>query len=95
MVVATPFEVVLAQEAVGRMCPDTVHVLSRLSMGPSQVLAELGSDHLKEKYLKQVAAGECIMPVVIPELQAGLDAGAMEMIALIKGDKVIIDNQKS
>lgn len=67
-VVATPFEVVLAQEAVGRMCPDTVHVLSRLSMGPSQVLAELGSDHLKEKYLKRVAAGECIMPVVIPEL---------------------------
>lgn len=30
----SPIEVLLAQEAVGRVCPDTAHVLSRSSMGP-------------------------------------------------------------
>jgi alkylation response protein AidB-like acyl-CoA dehydrogenase len=91
----TPLEVILAQEAVGRICPDTAHILSRSSMGPPRVIAELGSDYLKEKYLPQVTGGECIMSVAISEPQAGSDAGAMETTGSIEGDEVVLDGQKA
>jgi len=52
------FEVVLAQEAVGRVCPDTAHVLSRSSMGAPRVIAELGNDYLKERYLERTVEGD-------------------------------------
>lgn len=91
----SPFEVVLAQEAVGRVCPDTAHVLSRSSMGPPRVIAELGSDHLKERYLDRVTAGDCIMSVAISEPQAGTDAGAMTTTAERRDGSVVLNGQKS
>jgi alkylation response protein AidB-like acyl-CoA dehydrogenase len=91
----TPLEVVLAQEAVGRVCPDTAHILSRSSMGPPRVISELGNDHLKERYLERVATGDCIMSVAISEPQAGSDAGAMQTSATRAGDEVVLNGQKT
>lgn len=91
----SPFEVVLAQEAVGRVCPDTAHVLSRSSMGPPRVIAELGSEYLKDRYLERVVAGDCIMSVAISEPQAGSDANAMTTSAEKRDGEVVIDGQKS
>jgi alkylation response protein AidB-like acyl-CoA dehydrogenase len=91
----TPLEVVLAQEAVGRVCPDTAHVLSRSSMGPPRVIAELGNDHLKERYLERVTDGDCIMSVAISEPQAGSDASAMSTSAIREGDEVVLNGQKT
>lgn len=91
----SPFEVVLAQEAVGRVCPDTAHILSRSSMGPPRVIAELGNDHLKEKYLTRVTDGECVMSVAISEPQAGSDAGAMQTTAEKRDGEVVLNGQKA
>lgn len=91
----SPFEVVLAQEAVGRICPDTAHVLSRSSMGPPRVIAELGTDYLKDRYLARVTEGDCIMSVAISEPQAGSDAGAMTTTAETQNGMVTINGQKS
>jgi alkylation response protein AidB-like acyl-CoA dehydrogenase len=90
----TVVEVLLAQEAVGRVCPDTAHILSRSSMGAPRAIATLGSDYLKEKYLRDVCAGDMIMSVAISEPEAGSDAGAMTTAADVEDGTVTIDGQK-
>ena len=88
-------EVLLAQEAVGRVCPDTAHVLSRSSMGPPRAIATLGNDHLREKYLPDVCRGEMVMSVAISEPEAGSDAAAMTTSAEPTGDAIVLDGQKT
>ncbi len=88
------FEVLLATEAVGRICPDTAHVLSRSSMGSPRAIASLGSERLKEKYLPDVTAGNSLITVAISESEAGSDAGAMETSARRDGDEIVIDGDK-
>lgn len=87
-------EVLLATEAVGRICPDTAHVLSRSSMGPPRVIAELGSDYLKEKYLPGVCSGDQILSVAISESQAGSDAGRMQTSVTRDSGNLVINGSK-
>ncbi len=91
----SPLEVLLAQEAVGRVCPDTAHVLSRSSMGPPRVIAALGSDYLKERYLPGVPSGETVMTIAISEPEAGSDAGNMGTTARRDGDRIVLDGRKA
>ncbi len=90
----TPVEVLLAAEAVGRVCPDTAHVLSRSSMGPPRAVAELGSEELKARYLPGVAAGETVFAIAISEAGAGSDAAAMTTTAERDGDEYVINGEK-
>lgn len=87
-------EVLLAAEAIGRVCPDTAHILSRSSMGPPRVISELGSEFLREKYLPDVCSGDAILSVAISESQAGSDAGAMRTTVEYDGDDLVINGSK-
>ena len=91
----TPVEALLAVEAVGRICPDTAHVLSRSSLGPPRVIASLGSEYLKETYLPDVCSGDRIFSVAISEPNAGTDATKMRTSARKDGDEIVINGQKS
>lgn len=90
----SPVEVLVAQEAIGRVCPDTAHILSRSSMGPPRVIAELGSEYLKEKYLPDVCAGETILSIAISEPEAGSDAGNMQTNIEYDGDELVLNGSK-
>lgn len=87
-------EVILAQEAIGRVCPDTAHIVSRSSMGAPRAIAELGSEYLKEKYLPQVCSGDLIMSVAVSESEAGSDASAMETRAEVEDGSVVLNGKK-
>lgn len=87
-------EVLVAQETIGRICPDTAHVLSRSSMGPPRVIAELGSEFLKERYLPEVCSGDTVMAVAISETEAGSDAGNMGTTAERTDGSVVINGSK-
>ncbi|UHQ98840.1 acyl-CoA dehydrogenase family protein (plasmid) [Natrinema zhouii] len=87
-------EVLIAQEAVGRVCPDTAHILSRSSMGPPRAIAELGSEYLKEKYLSAVCDGNSIISVAISEAEAGSDASNMQTSVERDGDELILNGSK-
>lgn len=87
-------EVLLAQEAVGRVCPDTAHILSRSSMGAPRAIGELGSEYLKERYLPRVCSGDLVMSVAISEAEAGSDASAMTTTAESDGDTVVLNGRK-
>jgi alkylation response protein AidB-like acyl-CoA dehydrogenase len=87
-------EVLLVQEAVGRVCPDTAHILFRSLMGAPRAIGALGSDSLKERFLPPVCAGDLVMSVAISESEAGSDAGAMTTSATVDGDTVTINGRK-
>ena len=87
-------EVLLATEAVGRICPDTAHVLSRSSMGTPRAIASLGSDYLRERYLPGVCAGDTVMTIAISEEGAGSDAAAMQTTATYDDDEIVINGHK-
>jgi alkylation response protein AidB-like acyl-CoA dehydrogenase len=87
-------EVIVAQEAVGRVCPDTAHILSRSSMGPPRVIAELGSEYLKEKYLPDVCSGNQIISIALSESEAGTDAGNMQTSVERDGSGIILNGGK-
>ena len=90
----TPVEVLLVQEAIGRVCPDTAHIVSRSSMGAPRAIDELGTSWLKERYLPPICNGESIMSIAISEAHAGSDASAMSTTATVEGDEVVIDGRK-
>ena len=90
----TPLEVLLVQEQVGRVCPDSAHVVSRSSMGAPRAVDELGSEYLRERYLPAVCAGESVMSIAISEAEAGSDATAMTTAAEDDGDDLVINGRK-
>ena len=90
----TPIEVLLVQEAIGRVCPDTAHIISRSSMGAPRAIDELGSVTLKDRYLPAICAGESIMSIAISEREAGSDAVAMGTTARIEDDAIVLDGRK-
>ncbi len=90
----TPVEVLLVQEAIGRVCPDTAHIISRSSMGAPRAIDELGTPTLKERYLPSICGGDSIMSIAISEAHAGSDAAAMSTTATIEDDEVIVEGQK-
>lgn len=90
----SPVEVLLVQEAIGRICPDTAHIVSRSSMGAPRAIDELGSPELKGQYLPAICEGESIMSIAISEREAGSDATAMGTSAHIEDDSVVIDGRK-
>ena len=58
-------------------------------------LAETGSDHLKEKYLRPSIAGNMIGAIAISEPGAGSDVSALRTTAVREGDEYIINGSKT
>ncbi|MFB6211442.1 MAG: acyl-CoA dehydrogenase family protein [Halobacteriales archaeon] len=90
----TPIEVLMVQEEIGRICPDTAHLISHTSMGAPRAIAHLGTDYLKEKYLPGICAGEYVMAIAISEAEAGSAAGEMQTTAEDDGDGVVLNGSK-
>jgi len=90
----SPLEVLLVQEEIGRVCPDSAHVVSRSSMGAPRAVDELGSEDLKERYLPAVCAGERVMSIAISEAEAGSDATNMTTTAEEDGDDLVLNGSK-
>jgi alkylation response protein AidB-like acyl-CoA dehydrogenase len=90
----TPIEVLLVQEEIGRICPDTAHLISHTSMGAPRAINHLGSEELKEKYLPGICAGESVMAIAISEPEAGSAANEMRTTARVEGDEVVLNGRK-
>lgn len=90
----TPLEVLIVQEEIGRICPDTAHLISHTSMGAPRAIDHLGSDTLKEKYLPGICNGDFVMAIAISEAEAGSAANEMQTTAEIDGNEVVINGSK-
>lgn len=90
----TPLEVLMVQEEIGRICPDTAHIISHSSMGAPGAINHLGTEEQKEKYLPGVCTGEYVIAVAISEAEAGSAANEMRTSAEDDGDDVVINGEK-
>lgn len=90
----TPLEVLMVQEEIGRICPDTAHLISHSSMGSPSAINHLGTEEQKEKYLYDVCEGNNIITVAISEAEAGTAASEMQTTAKDDGDDIIINGEK-
>lgn len=84
---------VRAIEELSKACPSTALVLDGALTLFADPLIMFGSEHLKEKYLTQIAAGE-IGGLAITETGAGSDAASIKTTAEKKGDHYVINGSK-
>jgi acyl-CoA dehydrogenase len=84
----------IAREILARISglADFSFAMQGLGAGP---ITLFGSDALKERYLRRVAAGEAIAAFAISEAGAGSDITAMETSARRDGDGYVIDGEKT
>jgi len=90
----TPLEVLMVQEEIGRICPDTAHLISHSSMGAPGAIDHLGTEEQKQKYLPGVCDGDYVIAVAISEAEAGSAANEMQTSAEDDGDDVVINGEK-
>ncbi len=86
------FALALEEIAAGDgSCSTILSVHNSVGCGP--VLSH-GSDFLKEKYLKPMAAGELLACFCLTEPQAGSDASALKTRAVKEGDEYVLNGSK-
>ena len=84
----------IARETISRISglADSSFAMQGLGSGP---ITLFGSDALKERYLRRVAAGEAIAAFAISESGAGSDIAAMQTSASLDGDGYVINGEKT
>lgn len=75
------------------------HITALAALGEvgvqTKVIVAYGTDEHKQKYLPKIARGECTLAICITEPDNGSDAGNMKTNAVLKGDKYIVNGQKT
>ncbi len=85
-------EEILILEEIGRVCPDTAFVMTM--SGPPRILAELGSEDLKRKYLPPFCQEGHKIGIAISEAEAGSAVTELRTKARVEGNKVILNGEK-
>ncbi len=88
----TLLEDMLILEEIGRVCPDTAFTLTLA--GPPRIVAQIGSDSLKRRYLPAVCQRGEKIGSAISEAEAGSAVTELRTKARVEGDKVILDGGK-
>ena len=82
-------------EEISRKCASTGVITSVHNSLVSWPIMKFGTEEQKKKYLPLLAKGEHIGAFAATEPNAGSDLGAMQTTAVLKGDKYIINGDKT
>ena len=82
-------------EEISRKCASTGVITSVHNSLAAWPIMKYGTDQQKKKYLPILAKGEKIGAFAGTEPNAGSDLGAMKTVAVLKGDKYIINGDKT
>jgi butyryl-CoA dehydrogenase len=82
-------------EEISRKCASTGVITSVHNSLVSWPIMKYGTEEQKKKYLPMLAKGEHIGAFAATEPNAGSDLGAMQTTAVLKGDKYIINGDKT
>jgi alkylation response protein AidB-like acyl-CoA dehydrogenase len=83
----------LVVEEVARVCASTSLIPAVTKLGTLPLLLA-GSEELKQRYLRPVAAGEAMFSYALSEAEAGSDAAAMRTTAVRDGDHWVLNGAK-
>jgi alkylation response protein AidB-like acyl-CoA dehydrogenase len=84
---------VLAIEELSRVCIGVSVSYAANALGADPILIG-GSDEQKRKYLTPLASGAKLAAFALTEPNAGSDAGGIQTVATLKGDKYILNGTK-
>src|SRR2546421_2935481 len=90
---ASDLAVVRAIEELPRHCATTGLILAVQQLGALPIILA-GNEEQKSKYLPPLASGEWLAAFGLTESASGSDAGAMQTMAVPKGDKYILNGSK-
>ena len=85
----------IAIEEISRKCASTGVITSVHNSLVAWPIMKYGTDEQKKKYLPILAKGEKIGAFAGTEPNAGSDLGAMQTTAILKGDKYVINGDKT
>ncbi|MFQ5851869.1 MAG: acyl-CoA dehydrogenase family protein [Candidatus Binatia bacterium] len=88
----TLLEEILILEEIGRVCPDTAFIMTMA--GPPRMIAELGPEDLKRRYLPPFCQDGHKIGIAISEAEAGSAVTELRTKARVEENKVIIDGGK-
>ena len=84
----------IAVEEISRACGSVgITLAAHTSLGLSPIY-RFGTEQQKHKYLPHLASGEGLAAFGLTEPEAGSDAGAIKMTAVLDGDQWVINGQK-
>ena len=81
-------------EEVARVCASSSLIPGANKLGSTPLILA-GSDELKDKYLRPLAAGTTTFSYALSEREAGSDTAAMRTRAIADGDEWVLNGQKS
>jgi alkylation response protein AidB-like acyl-CoA dehydrogenase len=90
---ASELAVVMAIEELSRHCATTGLILAVQQLGSLPIMLA-GNEEQKSRYLPPLASGEWLAAFGLTESGSGSDAGAMQTMAVRKGDKYILNGSK-
>lgn len=89
------FEVILMNEVVGRVCPDTARALNSLHMVAPRAINKFGTETAKEKYLPGLTDAEYFISIVMSEPEAGSDVRSMNTEITEDGGDLYANGEKT
>lgn len=93
---ASFFDLLMAMEGIGSVCPETASLLLMTNTGNLQIVAKFAEDQYKEQYLPSICAGENdYVAVAMSEPEAGSAVTDMSTTAEDDGDAWVINGQKA
>lgn len=90
---ASYFEMLMAIEGVGEVCPDTASLIGR-KFGNVQIIEEFADPKYKEKYLPMATEGTLKTSTTMSEPQAGSAVTDIETTAEDDGDAYVVNGEK-
>jgi len=87
-------DAIIAIETIASVCPRSADVIQAGNFGPVRVLAEYGTQDQKDRYLKQILAGEAVITVGMTEPEAGSAVTDLTTSATPDGDGYRINGVK-
>jgi alkylation response protein AidB-like acyl-CoA dehydrogenase len=85
----------LALEEIARVDPCAALTMSVHSSLPTRMILRWGSDEVKERYLRPMAAGEMLGAFALSENHAGSDPSRLSCRARREGDAYVLDGAKA
>lgn len=81
-------------EELAKECRPAAFQVFESNTGPAQVVARLGSEEQRERFLPPIISGDATLAVAISEPDAGSAATDMKTKAVAEGDKVVVNGSK-
>lgn len=93
---ASFFELLMAMEGIGSVCPNTASLLHSTNTGNMQIVAKFAEEQYAEEYLPRICEGEdTYICIAMSEPEAGSAVTDMSTTAEDDGDAWVINGQKA